>query len=46
MDPWFSPDGTKIVWRAWYPETAEEKAMWREWMEHDYISCKYRSTSG
>jgi len=27
--PWFSPDGKKIAWRAWYPQTEEEKAMWR-----------------
>ncbi|HET7319542.1 MAG TPA: hypothetical protein VFK23_10430, partial [Nitrospirota bacterium] len=35
--PWFSPDGKKIVWRAWYPETEEEKALWKECMEKDYI---------
>ncbi len=30
--PWWSPDGTRIAWRAWYPETAEEHALWRESM--------------
>jgi Tol biopolymer transport system component len=35
--PWFSPDGKKIVWRAWYPETEEERAKWKDAMEHDYI---------
>jgi Tol biopolymer transport system component len=35
--PWFSTDGKKIVWRAWYPETEEERATWRECMENDYI---------
>lgn len=35
--PWFSPDGKNIVWRAWYPETPEELAQWRECMEKDYI---------
>lgn len=35
--PWFSPDGRKIAWRAWYPETEEEKALWKDCMEKDYI---------
>lgn len=35
--PWFSPDGKKIAWRAWYPETEEEKARWKDAMEKDYI---------
>lgn len=35
--PWFSPDAKKIVWRAWYPDTDEEKAQWRDAMEKDYI---------
>ena len=35
--PWISPDGTKIAWRAWHPQTAAEKAQWRENMEKDYI---------
>ena len=35
--PWFSPDGKKIAWRAWYPETAEEKAQWKNCMENNYI---------
>jgi Tol biopolymer transport system component len=35
--PWFSPDGTKIVWRAWYPRTEGEKTQWRDAMEKDYI---------
>jgi Tol biopolymer transport system component len=35
--PWFSTDGKKIVWRAWYPETEEERVTWRECMENNYI---------
>lgn len=35
--PWFSHDGKKIVWRAWYPETDDEKARWKDAMENDYI---------
>ncbi len=35
--PWFSPDGNSIVWRAWYPETDEEKALWHDCMENNYI---------
>jgi Tol biopolymer transport system component len=35
--PWFSPDGKKIAWRAWYPETEAEKAQWRDCMEKNYI---------
>jgi TolB protein len=35
--PWFSPDNTKIVWRAWYPETEAEKMQWRDCMEKNYI---------
>jgi Tol biopolymer transport system component len=35
--PWFSPDAKKIVWRAWYPQTEEELALWRRCMENDYI---------
>lgn len=35
--PWFSPDGKKIAWRAWYPQTDEEKAQWRDAMEKNYI---------
>lgn len=35
--PWFSPDGKKIVWRAWYPENEEEKNMWQDCMENNYI---------
>lgn len=35
--PWFSPSGKKIVWRAWYPQTEQERAQWRECMEKDYI---------
>jgi Tol biopolymer transport system component len=37
--PWFSPDGKKIAWRAWYPETEEEKSVWQEWMRNDYIAA-------
>ena len=35
--PWFSPDGKKIVWRAWYPESPGEETQWRECMEKNYI---------
>lgn len=35
--PWFSPDGKSIVWRAWYPVTGEEEALWRDCMENNYI---------
>ena len=35
--PWFSPDSKKIAWRAWYPETDAEKALWRDCMEKNYI---------
>jgi Tol biopolymer transport system component len=35
--PWFSPDGKKIAWRAWYPETEAEKAQWRDCMTKNYI---------
>ncbi|TLM98593.1 hypothetical protein FDZ71_16915, partial [bacterium] len=36
--PWFSPDGAKIVWRAWHPETEAEKASWKDSMEFNYIT--------
>lgn len=35
--PWFSPDGKQIVWRAWHPQTQEERAQWRTNMRDDYI---------
>jgi Tol biopolymer transport system component len=35
--PWFSPDGKKIVWRAWHPQTPEEKAQWKDCMDFNYI---------
>lgn len=35
--PWWSPDGERIVWRAWYPETPEEVALWADCMARDYI---------
>ncbi|HHL42439.1 MAG TPA: hypothetical protein ENJ42_02380 [Hellea balneolensis] len=35
--PWWSPDSTKIVWRAWHPETKEDKARWADMMEKDYL---------
>ncbi len=28
--PYFSPDGQKIVWRAWYPGNAADSAKWLE----------------
>ncbi len=35
----FSPDGEKIVWRAWYPETDEEKKQWKTNLEKKYIEA-------
>lgn len=35
--PWFSPDGGKIAWRAWYPESEEERTQWRDSMQKNYI---------
>ncbi len=35
--PWWSPDGKQIVWRAWYPETDEEIALWKDCMANDYV---------
>lgn len=35
--PWISPDSTKIVWRAWHPTSAAEKAQWQENMKQDYV---------
>jgi TolB protein len=33
----YSPDGTQIVWRAWYPSTEEERIQWAENLEKRYI---------
>lgn len=35
--PWISPDGMKIAWRAWHPDTEDEKKQWRDNMENDYV---------
>ncbi len=35
--PWISRDGEHIVWRAWHPQTDEEKKQWRDNMEHNYV---------
>ncbi|MBI5143084.1 MAG: PD40 domain-containing protein [Nitrospirae bacterium] len=35
--PWFSPNGKMIAWRAWYPQTGEERATWRDCMKNNYI---------
>jgi len=35
--PWFSPDSTRIVWRAWHPETEEDLKKWQDCMDRDYI---------
>jgi Tol biopolymer transport system component len=35
--PWFSPDGSKIAWRAWHVETDEDRALWDDCMEKNYI---------
>jgi len=37
--PYFSPDGSKIVWRAWYPETHEDSVRWIENMKHNIIEA-------
>ncbi|PLX42448.1 MAG: hypothetical protein C0609_09435 [Deltaproteobacteria bacterium] len=35
--PWWSPDGTMIAWRGWHPENDEEKKLWADAMEGNYI---------
>ena len=35
--PWFSPDDSQIVWRAWHPQTEDEKRQWRANMEGNYV---------
>ncbi len=35
--PWWSPDGTKIVWRAWHPNTEKEKQDWADMVAGDYV---------
>lgn len=35
--PWWSPDGKLVAYRAWHPETDEEKALWADMMKRDYI---------
>ena len=35
--PWWSPDGSRIVWRAWHPASEEEKSMWKDCIENNYI---------
>ena len=37
--PWFSHDSKKIVWRSWYPETDEEKQLWKDSMAGNYITA-------
>ncbi len=37
--PWWSPDGTQIVWRAWHPETKADKAKWADMMAKDYVTA-------
>lgn len=36
--PWFSPDGKKIVFRAFYPQTEEEKKEYIELLEKGVVS--------
>ncbi len=37
--PYFSPDGRKIVWRAWYPTTREDSLRWLENMEQSIVEA-------
>ena len=37
--PYFSPDAKKIVWRAWYPETAADTLRWQENMALDQVEA-------
>ena len=33
----YSPDGTKIVWRAWYPKNEQEIIQWKNNINKNYI---------
>ena len=35
----YSPDGSKIVWRAWYPKTDEEKQKWQKNLTESHIDA-------
>ena len=35
----YSPDGNDIVWRAWYPQTDEEKEQWSTNLTNMYIDA-------
>ena len=35
----YSPDGTQIVWRAWYPTNDEEKDKWLNNLNNSYIEA-------
>lgn len=37
--PYFSPDAQKIVWRAWYPDTAEDSLRWQENMHMNQVEA-------
>lgn len=37
--PYFSPDAKKIVWRAWYPESAEDSLRWKENMALNQVEA-------
>lgn len=37
--PYFSPDAKKIVWRAWYPENAEDTLRWQENMALNQVEA-------
>ncbi|MFN4182394.1 MAG: hypothetical protein ACK4G3_04225, partial [bacterium] len=39
--PWFSPDEKTIVFRAFYPQTEEEKQQYRELLQKGYVSPPY-----
>ena len=35
----YSPDGKKLVWRGWYPETESEKKQWMKNLKNRYIEA-------
>lgn len=37
--PYFGPKAEKIVWRAWYPENAEDSTRWRENMALNQVEA-------
>lgn len=35
----YSPDGSKIVWRTWYPESVEDSLQWLHNLKNNYIEA-------